>query len=425
MNNTSGFFPDQTNGVVAIYTLNTPRAQVQEIAYSLDGGYTFTRYAGNPVLDVNSTQFRDPQVTWHEETQRWVMAIAYAEDLAIGFYTSPDLKEWTHASNFTHPGSPGMQFECPNLVRMPARNRHAPQSAAAEHMYVLFVSVNPGAPLGGSATQYFVGAFNGTHFAPVDRETRWTDFAKDNYAAQFFFKIPGRGREDEDAIAIAWASNWQYAEAVPTDREGWRSAMSLPRRIFLVANASGAGWDLISRPVDLRPVLGARLAATEYAGQSQFVVDYSAVESNAVYFEANIDGFPTQGSRSDASLNITFLSPATNESISCAYTVEGNRSMFVLDRGQTRGFDHPDFTPNFSTTVLPRGDGTWRMSGVVDRSIIEVFIDEGVQSATATFFATQPLTVMRLTTTGLPADVSVRAAVYALESVWVGNEDAA
>ena len=75
VNNTSGFFPDQIDGVVAIYTLNTPHAQVQEIAYSYDGGYTFTRFADNPVIDVGSNSFRDPKVFWHADTKHCTRGI--------------------------------------------------------------------------------------------------------------------------------------------------------------------------------------------------------------------------------------------------------------------------------------------------------------------------------------------------------------
>jgi beta-fructofuranosidase len=147
VNNTSGFFPNQTNGVVAIYTLNTATSQTQEIAYSIDGGYTFQNYSGNPVitLDPPSTQFRDPKVIRYEDS--WVMVVSYARDYVIGFFKSPDLKNWTHASNFSHHGLLGLQYECPNLVKMPVAN-------STESMYVLAISINPGAPQGGSITQY-------------------------------------------------------------------------------------------------------------------------------------------------------------------------------------------------------------------------------------------------------------------------------
>lgn len=75
VNNTSGFFPNQTNGVIAIYTLNTRQEQTQDIAYSFDGGYTFEIYDQNPVLSIGSNQFRDPKVIWYED--HWVMVLAY------------------------------------------------------------------------------------------------------------------------------------------------------------------------------------------------------------------------------------------------------------------------------------------------------------------------------------------------------------
>ena len=117
VNNTSDFFPNQTNGVVAFYTLytaitSTSGLQTQNVAYSTDGGYTFTKYDGNPVIDINSTQFRDPKVIWYEPTSTWVMTVAYAVDYTIGIYTSPNLRDWTHASNFTRHGYLGFQYEC-------------------------------------------------------------------------------------------------------------------------------------------------------------------------------------------------------------------------------------------------------------------------------------------------------------------------
>ena len=175
VNNTSGFFPNQDNGVVAIYTLaqypdGQAGPQQQAIAYSTDGGYTFTLYEGNPVIPSESSQFRDPKVIWYED--HWVMVIAYAQEFAIGFFTSPNLIEWTATSNFSYHGLLGEQYECPNLVEVPVNGTDG------ETMYILAISLNPGAPLGGSITEYFIGNFNGTHFEEADGATRLTDFAK-------------------------------------------------------------------------------------------------------------------------------------------------------------------------------------------------------------------------------------------------------
>ncbi|EKG18834.1 Glycoside hydrolase family 32 [Macrophomina phaseolina MS6] len=407
VNNTSGFFPDQDNGVVAIYTLNTPTKQVQDIAYSYDGGYTFIPYENNPVIDSTSTQFRDPKVIWYED--HWVMVIAYSQDFVIGIYTSTDLKEWTHASNFSHAGLLGLQYECPNMVEVPV-------NGTDETMYVLTISINPGAPLGGSITEYFPGHFNGTHFTAVDAAARIADFSKDNYAGQFFYGTPA----GSDAISIAWASNWQYTQVVPTGSEGWRSAMSLPRRNYL-ANITRVGWTLVSEPYDLAPVIGEEIGSNDALGNGSLVVDYSDVASNAIYFEVNATGLV--GAASTATLNFSALSPVSGESVSGGYFLGGDNA-FWLDRGKTRGFDNPFFSDKFSVSQLLDPSGVWNLKGVIDRSIIEVFLDRSTYSATATFFPVQPLTLFSVRAADLPAGAQVSVAVYGLESVWTSQENA-
>ena len=208
--NTSGFFPNQTDGVVALYTLNTlePAAQTQHLAYSRDGGYTFTKYPG-AIIDAQSAQHRDPKAFWHAPTQKWVAVVAYSMEYTASFYTSPDLKTWTFASNFTGAGFEGLQWECPNLVEVPVvQNVSAenPSDSAniAETKWLFFLSVNPGAPQGGSISWYLVGDFNGTHFLPADGVTRFSDYFKDNYAGQFFYNIPPTSPQ----VQMAWASNW-------------------------------------------------------------------------------------------------------------------------------------------------------------------------------------------------------------------------
>lgn len=400
-NNTSGFFPDQNNGVVAIYTLNTPEKQVQEIAYSRDFGYTFTPYQGNPVIDSNSTQFRDPKVIRYGD--HWVMVLAFAQDFTIGIYTSYNLKEWEHASNFSHHGLLGLQYECPNLVEIPVEG-------SDETMFILAISINPGAPLGGSIMQYFPGYFNGTHFTAVDGAARIADFAKDNYAGQFFYGTPA----GSNPVSIAWASNWQYTSVVPTGNEGWRSVMSLPRHNYL-SKVERAGWMLNSHPYDLSPVLGAKLQSNDSLANGSMVVDYSCVTSNAIYFQANVSNLSADISAT-ATLNFTALSPVSGESVSGGYFFGGDNP-FWLDRGQVRGFDNPFFTDKFSTAqVLDLASGKWSLSGVIDRSIIELFLHEGASSATSVFYPIEPLSIIAFRTSGLPAGTKVSVAVWGLES---------
>jgi beta-fructofuranosidase len=408
VNNTSGFFRNQKNGVVAIYTLNTATEQVQEIAASYDGGYTFTKYAGNPVLTANSNQFRDPKVIRYGDD--WVMVVSYAQDFVIGIFTSTDLKNWTHASNFSHHGLRGLQYECPNLVQMPV-------AGSDVSMYVLVISINPGAPLGGSITQYFPGSFNGTHFVPVDDATRLTDFAKDNYAGQFFYNVP----EDQDPVFIAWASNWQYCQDVPTGtKEGWISAMSLPRRTHLV-NAPRTGWVLISYAYDLTPLYDQQLANQSSIGNGSILLDYSTMSSGVVYFQCNITNIPNN-TVAQGTLNFTFSSSSTKESVSGGIFLGGD-TPFWLSRQNILGFGqkNPYFTHNFTIANPINEEGTFMLEGVIDRSILEMFLDGGRNAATVTFYPEGILDTLEVRAGGLNEGVDVSVAVWGLKSAWAST----
>ena len=406
VNNTSGFFPNRSDGVVAVYTYNTATEQTQRLAYSFDRGYTFTNYAGNPVISIGSAQFRDPKVIWHVPTQQWVMVIAYAQEFAVGFFTSPNLKNWTHASNFTHHGLLGLQYEVPGLTQIPMRT-----GSAVESMWVLILSINPGAPLGGSITQYFPGSFNGTHFTAVDEAARIADFGKDNYAGGFFYGPP----EDQNAISIAWASNWQYSQVVPTGPlEGFRSAMTLPRENYLT-DVSRLGYDLVSRPYNLAPLYDKPLATTSSLQNSTIFASYPTMGSGAVYFQVNVTGIPEANATGTA--NFTFASTVSGESVRGGFFFGGDVP-FWLDRGEIRGFDNPFFTDKFSTNNLISA-GRWTVEGVIDRSILEVFLDGGTSSATITFFPEQRLDSVVLSTADLNKDVQVSAAIWSLKSTMI------
>nr|VWP00040.1 Carboxylic ester hydrolase (EC [Ganoderma boninense] len=424
VDNTSGFFPDQTNGVVAIYTLNSPRGQVQEIAYSCDGGYTFTRFAGNPVIDIGSSSFRDPKVIWHADTKRWVMVVARSSEFLIAIYTSPDLKVWTHTSDFSHRGLLGLEYECPNLVRIPLRD---PSGSGPDQgdMYVLTISVNFGSPQGGSTMQYFPGTFDGTDFTPVDGATRFMEFGKDSYAAQFFYGTP----DGEDVLLLSWAANAQYAALVPSAQEGWRGAMTLPRRMFLTnASQDPAGWNLVTLPVDPSSVFDTRPSATTHKawnGNATVEIDLSTIPSGAFYFEIcatairDLAAPSVDGKDVGAVLTFTLSSLSSDESLSGGFLFALGYAF--IDRSGTRGFANPLFTDKFSTSVAPPEDGIWRLSAVFDRSILEVFLNGGAANATVLAYPQMPLTRMAIDSKGLPAEAGVTVTVHGLEGIWSQN----
>jgi fructan beta-fructosidase len=180
-NNTSGFGRNGKIPLVAMFTHHDPVAekagsktfQNESLAYSLDGGSSWTKYSGNPVLrNPGITDFRDPGVFWYEKGKKWIVALATKD--RISFYSSTDLKSWNKESEFgVGIGAHGGVWECPNLF---------PLNWGQKTFWVLLVSNNPGGPNGGSGTQYFIGQFDGHTFRPVDNTTRWIDYGPDDYA---------------------------------------------------------------------------------------------------------------------------------------------------------------------------------------------------------------------------------------------------
>ena len=213
--NTAGF---GAGAIIAIYTQNSDR-QVQSIAYSTDNGRTFTKYENNPVLTSEARDFRDPKVFWYENTKRWIMVLAVGQEMQI--FSSPNLKDWIFESRFGEgQGAHGGVWECPDLFELPVEGTN-------DKKWVLLCNLNPGGPFGGSATQYFVGSFNGKEFVNESpSKTKWMDWGKDHYATVTWSDAP-----DNRRIAIAWMSNWQYANDVPTSQ--YRSPNSVPRDLSL------------------------------------------------------------------------------------------------------------------------------------------------------------------------------------------------
>jgi fructan beta-fructosidase len=216
-NNTSGFGTRDQPPLIAIYTGHSRVEQTQSLAYSNDRGQTWTKYAGNPVIAIDSRQFRDPKVFWHEPTQRWVMVTALADQQKVRFDGSPDLIHWTHLSNFGPAGRVDNEWECPDMFLMNVEGQSDFQK------WILKVDVNHSI-LG----QYFIGHFDGLRFindASSEQVLR-VDYGSDFYAAQSWSDEPNDRR-----IWIGWLNNWHYANLIPTSP--WRGLFSIPRELHL------------------------------------------------------------------------------------------------------------------------------------------------------------------------------------------------
>lgn len=216
MENTSGF---GKGAVIALYT-SAGESQTQSLVYSTDNGKTFHKFEGNPVITSNVPDFRDPHMFWNEDIKKWNMILAAGQHMEI--YSSDNLKDWKYESSFGEKyGNHGGVWECPDLMKMKVRGTD-------KEKWMLICNINPGGPSGGSATQYFVGDFDGHKFTCDSKPevTKWMDYGKDHYATVTFDNAP-EGRH----VAIAWMSNWQYANQVPTQQ--YRSGNSIPRDLGL------------------------------------------------------------------------------------------------------------------------------------------------------------------------------------------------
>ena len=221
--NTTGFGSIENPAMVAIYTQHQHDGlrQAQSLAYSTDEGLTWQRYEGNPILDLEMKNFRDPKVSWNTVNEAWVMSVVKPEEFTVAFYQSQDLKSWELLSEFTNKNGTDGIWECPDLFPLPVNNN------PADIKWVLLVSVNPGGVTGGSGTHYFIGDWNGKEFIADDRTTRWLDYGRDNYAGVTFNDAP-----DNRRIYIAWMNNWDYAKEIPANPS--RGSMTIPRELSLM-----------------------------------------------------------------------------------------------------------------------------------------------------------------------------------------------
>ncbi len=357
--NTSGFCLDARPCLVAVYTGHTPEAagrpalQTQNLAYSNDRGRTWTKYRGNPVLNLNLSDFRDPDVFWSNAVQQWVMAVALPNDHKVLLYGSGDLKKWEKLSEFGPAGATGGQWECPTLVELPV-------DGTQRTRWVLKVGLNPGGLQGGSGEQYFVGTFDGMRFVNDNPSftTLWTEYGKDCYCALAFNGTPRGG----DAVMIGWMNNWHYADKLPTSP--WRGQMTVPRSLAL--HTFPEGIRLIQKPVETLERL--RDKHLEWRGTNVAALNQALNAFRERSFELHT--IVTSG--------VTFgwkLLAADGAFSEAGYNA--SRGELFVDRTHSgvTGFS-PDF-PARTVAALASGNAPVSLTILVDRSTIEVFAQGG------------------------------------------------
>lgn len=354
--NSSGFCENSKPCLVAVYTGHTPEhggqkaLQTQNIAYSNDRGRTWTKYKGNPVLDLHMPDFRDPKVLWSEASHAWVMVVALPDDHKVQIYNSPDLKHWAHVSDFGPAGAASGQWECPELFELPVEGGGT--------RWVLKVGLNPGALQGGSGEQYFIGKFDGKHFTNDNpaSQTMWTDYGKDCYCALTFSNLP----KTKPMVMIGWMSNWQYAADLPT--APFRGQMTVPRKLSL--RQTPDGLRLFQQPIDAVTALRSTSA--------------SSTVSSPFDLEATVDtaSAPVTGVR---------LVSADGSATVIGYD-KASRNLFV-DRTRSGKVNFNTKFPVKVQAPLPLAGSTLKLRVLGDTNSVEVFADNGRVTMTNLVFA--------------------------------------
>ncbi|MDO3624831.1 glycoside hydrolase family 32 protein [Mucilaginibacter sp. BT774] len=372
-NNTSGLGKNGRPPLVAIFTHHDPvkekagrkDTQTESLAYSNDEGKTWHKYEHNPVLkNPGITDFRDPNVSWYAPGKKWIMTLATKD--RITFYSSPNLKVWKKESEFgEHEGAHGGVWECPDLFPVTASD--------GKKLWVLIVNINPGGPNSGSATQYFVGNFDGSTFKAINTDTRWIDSGTDEYAGVTWHNTGNRH------VFLGWMSNWEYATTVPT--QVWRSANTVPRELKLVN-------------ID-----------HDYYVTAEPVKELNSLKTTSVDLKTlNVKGgkdLTKLLKRSDNQYELKFSSKQLKNFSLTLSNKSGEQLVIGFDAAENNWYIDrtragvSDFNKNFAKRMTAKritaGPGT-DVTLIVDAASVELFADKGATVMTAIFFPKKPYT---------------------------------
>lgn len=396
--NSAGYGKD---ALIAFYTSASDKyGQIQCMAYSTDNGRTYTKYEGNPILTPfdGLKDFRDPKVFWYEPAQKWYMIVS--ADKNMRFYNSTDLKHWEYLSQFGEGyGVQPNQFECPDFIQLPV-------DGDKNHMkWVMIVNINPGCPFGGSATEYFVGEFDGKEFkCDNDKSvTKWLDFGKDHYATVCFSNTGDR------TIAVPWMSNWQYANATPTRQ--FRSANALPRElslytkdgeIYMAANAVKETQGLRKgtttiAAIDLKDEYTVNPMKTGPEGACELEMDITPNNADTVGFALLND----KGEKVDIYLDLKggrIVMDRTQSGIT-DLSRYGEVTVHAKETDDHRKKLSVNYVNDFALGTwapLSLCNGkTYHLDVFVDKCSIEIFVDGGRIAMTNLVFPTAPYSALR------------------------------
>ncbi len=406
-NNTAGY---GDNALIALYTsASDEHGQIQCMAYSTDDGRTYTKYEKNPVLLPfdGLKDFRDPKVFWYEPDKKWVMIVS--ADKEMRFYASQNLKDWEYMSAFGKGyGAQPNQFECPDFIQLPV------DGDKNKMKWVMLVNINPGCMFGGSATEYFVGDFDGKEFTcDTKPETvKWLDYGKDHYAAVC---ISNTG---ERIISIPWMSNWQYANVTPIRQ--YRGANGLPRELSLYTKDGQiyVAADVVKEVEALRKDTRSFDPITV---KDEYKIDEIVPQTDGAY-ELEMDitpntsgvaGFDLMNAKGEvAKIYLDMKSgKLVMDRTASGLVAFGEKSephaKETDDHRKTMSVNYQNDFALGTWAPLSLCEGkTYHLNVFVDKCSIEIFVDGGRIAMTNLVFPTEPYNTLRFYTEGGEAQVS-------------------
>lgn len=405
-NNSAGYGKD---AMIAFYTsASDEHGQIQCMAYSTDNGRTYTKYEKNPILTPfdGLKDFRDPKVFWYEPAQKWYMIVS--ADKNMRFYSSTDLKNWEYLSQFGEGyGVQPNQFECPDLIQLPV------DGDKNKMKWVMIVNINPGCPFGGSATEYFVGDFDGKEFhCDTDKSvTKWLDFGKDHYATVCFSNL------GERVVAVPWMSNWQYANVTPIHQ--YRGANALPRElslytkdgeIYMAANAVKETEGLRKGTTDVNDFVMTdehlvSPLATGQEGACELEMDITPNKAQTVGFQLMND----KGEKTDIYLDLKAGRLVMDRTQSGLVAFGEKSEPHAKETDDHRKTESVNYVNDFALGTwapLSLCEGkTYHLNVFVDKCSVEIFVDGGRIAMTNLVFPTVPYNALRFYTQGGEAEV--------------------
>ena len=357
--NSAGF---GANALIAIYTTSEyrttqegeviPTAQYQSLAYSLDGGKQFTKYKGNPILEVGSDDFRDPKVFWYKPTQKWIMVVSLGKQYRLAFFQSDNLKEWEPTGTFGPSGDTQKVWECPDLFYLPIEGED-------EGRWVLTLSAGSYFP-GFQGMQYFLGKFDGEVFIPdPKRRAQYLNFGKDFYAGITFANLPS----SEEVIMLGWVGNFIYGQQLPT--HPWRGAISLPRRLTL--KRIGGALKLFQEPLVSMPSepITLPVGLPKFLKNEVISID---MKSNCYKLELAFSSIEASRVGINVFQSMHEHTELTYDKITGYFSFGRHQSGLI--------YFHPDF-PSIDQIPLVLNQGRLYIQVIVDVSIVEVFLQKG------------------------------------------------